>query len=181
MIRNPIPQALATFAFVLWPTLAWAGEWTPNPEQRFQLDYLAAKSAPITEPHRKWADPLIRKLYAKGGQPHRITYFKRSSAGLTANGESVANSVFAEDGNPNLFLILTDEGNFSIDLDQKTVLSLGVGGVTIHTPSSRSFALAIHASGDKITGIPVTHQWPFSNFWQFGDNPKFSGNTVVWY
>ena len=70
---------------------------------------------------------------------------------------------------------------FSSNTIEKTVLSLGVGGIAFHAPQSRSFAVALHPAGNRIAGIPVTHQWPFQDFWDFWFNPVFTGSSVTWY
>jgi hypothetical protein len=151
----------------LFPLLAHAGEWQPDPSRLFKLALSTDKAYELTSSDRSWSKSLVSNLEKRGGIVKKHSILARSECWLEINDQQVEADVFRDIDRLNLFLLVHERYLFLIDFEEKKLRVVGEGGsVSLHFPPSRNFVVAVNGFG----GIPVGGT---------EENPSFSSSSSL--
>lgn len=153
---------------------AWAGDWQPNPDLRYELNAPVEQPSKATATEDIWVESLVRGLRQSGANPAVVARFAKSQAQLRVNGELREGAVFVLRDNPDVYLVIDRSrryAEFLFNFKQSAVYATGWGDA-VHFPPSRSICAAVFDRSDWLGGIPVT-----------GDskNPAFSNRVATWH
>lgn len=175
-MRTRTSLGVGTVALVV-TVLAWAGDWQPNAERKFELNAPVESVSQATPSEDMWVESLVGNLKRSGANPAVVFRFVRSRAELRLNGKPQQQNVFFLRERPDMYLITAQgEGgreyaDILVDFRARTVQAPGWGEALFVSPS-RNFCVAVFDSRNWLGGIPV----------QGGSgNPTFNGRVATWY
>lgn len=146
-------------ALAIVASAASAGDWHPNPDERYRL-VVSGSGNPVTEDDKRWAESLVANLRKKGGIVRSWEIAPRyPSAIVTLNEASTDYRVFRQGDRSRYLLIERSRGreSFLVDFDKKYVLAIGgIGTTTVHVHPSERFAVVIYSHAALVYGIPVS-------------------------
>ena len=95
-----VPEISGAFAIAcaLAQATAYAGDWTPRPDQKYRLA-VAGFGYAITDRDRQWAESLVARLRKKGGVVESFEVAPSyPSAKVEVNGTQGTHKVFRQPG-----------------------------------------------------------------------------------